>query len=329
EVTDNGSLTDTAYFKMIIDARCDLTLIIKDLMTDDLLTGQSEFIIGSNNYTSFTGDVTQQINPGTYEIFATNPATIDWTFIWQAYGFIQEAGVFNNVEQRAGPDQTSQVSFDKQDRTLTIYKLMSDFDLYTVQLAIATGPDGETIRFGQQSPDAWFNLNYQTPNSTTVSRVQDLLYNHMPAATNNKLTMTYIEGTVTPAEPYLEMAMDPSFPGPGTNSTSWNANYEITTCSARWPGDQSTSTLWTEMIQAIQNQNDVGISLTFYDGSNWHISDFGKACLKLGYNVDPGTLLYDNSDKSGKNVIDDKKKQLGIFEESSSTGNVEFNYINK
>ena len=320
EVTDNGLKKDTAYFKLTIDPRCDLTLIVKDLMTDNLLTGQSEFIIGSNNYTSFTGDIIEQIEPGTYEIFATNPATIDWTFIWQAYGFIQEAGVFDNIEQRAGPDQSSEVTFNKQDRTLTIYKIMDDFNLFSVGTAIGTGPNGETIRFGEQSPDAYFDVSgtNQVPNATTVQRVQDgitAIYN----ATNGKLDLQYGQGTTPPTTPYLEMAINTGFPGP-TNGTNWDDNFEITDCLAHWetpfPGTQD---IWTEMIQAVQNQVDVGIPLTEYDGSIWQLSDFGKACLKLGYNVDSGTLLYDNSDNIGKKIIDDKKEELGLFSKPSST----------
>ncbi len=101
--------------------------------------------------------------------------------------------------------------------------------------------------------------------------------------------MQYDQGTNPPTgKAYLELAINSSFPGP-TNATGWNANFEITDAFAHWPDNSNTSALWTEIIQAVQNQNDVGISLTQYIAPNWYISDFGKQCLKLGYNFDPGT----------------------------------------
>ena len=168
---------------------------------------------------------------------------------------------------------------------------MNDFNMYFVAQGTGTGPNGETIRFGFQNPTAYFDESgtNQTPNATTVSRVQDLLFNHMPDATLNKLLMVYDQGSNPPStEPYLEMAINSSFPGP-TNGTIWDGDFEITFCYAHWQTNPSTNLIWEEIIQAVQNQVDVGISLTQYNAPNWEISSFGQQCLRFGYNFDPGT----------------------------------------
>jgi hypothetical protein len=37
------------------------------------------------------------------------------------------------------------------------------------------------------------------------------------------------------------------------------------------------------------------------NGSTWEISNFGKACLRVGYNFDPGTKLANSSRSGTKN----------------------------
>ena len=289
-VADDGGLYDTADVVVTINQVEYTYFQVKSLMGDAPLPGAT-LIIGGNDYYLANGDTSMVMTPGTFEVNATHPNSIDWTSIWEEYTAIQRPGQTLNVEQRAGGDNSSLVTFGAAADTLVIYKVMNDFMMFPVGQAIGTGPSAETIRFGFQNPTAYFDESgtNQTPNATTVNRVQDLLFNHMPDATLNKLLMVYDQGSNPPTtEPYLEMAINSSFPGP-TNATSWDSNYEITFCSAHWTSDDATHTLWTEIIQAIQNQVDVGISLTQYNAPNWEISPFGQQCLRFGYNFDPGT----------------------------------------
>jgi len=293
EADDGNGGADTAYFELTVDQLNDTYFKIINIMTNQKWTGNLK--LGSETIYLADGDTVLQVTPGTKEVNAEVEGSWDGHEWWNAphYTAIQRPGQLANVEQRAQLDFTSQVTFTASDDTLYIYKIPTSVNLGGVQSAICTGPQGQTIRFAwnPDNPYGYFDITppNEDPTALTESIVQDFLFNHLPGATNGKLNMQYDKGTTPPTEPYLELAINNDFPGPGTNGTGWDSNYEITSCFAHWPGNQSTFTIWTEMIQAIQNQNDTGIDLVEYVSNTWHISTYGKQCLTLGYNFDPGT----------------------------------------
>ena len=164
--------------------------------------------------------------------------------------------------------------------------------MFTVNQIIGSGPNGETHRFSDDDLDApaWVNLNYTAPNSTTETRMQYWIAQLIPA-TKGKLDMVYQKSTTAPSVPYLEMAIDPSFPA--SNSTTVNGNNEITSCYAHWPNNfQPSATIGIEMLQAVGDLNDIGGNdppIISFEGGDWVINYLGQECLHLEYNFDPGT----------------------------------------
>lgn len=211
---DNGTpqLFDDAIVTITVNPAPAGQVYIKvmDIMMDTLLQGAT-LTIGSNNYTLPTGETSITVPAGTFEVEATHPNTIDWTSIFEGYTAIQRPGQNANVEQRAKGDYSSLVTFSGQADTLYIYKIMNDFNLFTVNQIIGSGPQGQTHRFSDNDLDApaWVNLNYTAPNSTTETRMQYWIAQLIPA-TKGKLNMVYQQGTTAPSVPYLEMAIDPS-----------------------------------------------------------------------------------------------------------------------
>jgi len=169
---------------------------------------------------------------------------------------------------------------------------MNDFNMYDVRLIIGSGPQGQTHRFSDNDLDApaWVNMNYTAPNTTTETRMQYWIAQLVPA-TKGKLDMVYQKSTTTPSVPYLELAIDASFPA--SNSTSVNGSNEITSCYAHWPNNsQSYYSLGIEMLQAVGDLNDIGGNdppILSYENGNWVINHTGQECFHILYNFDPGT----------------------------------------
>ena len=293
EVGDNGTpqLFDDATVSVTVNAVGQTYIKVMDIMQDSLLTGCT-LHIGSNSYVLSAGDTTMTITPGTYEVNATHPNTIDWTSIWEEYTAIQRPGQDANVQQRARNDYSSLVTFTSSDDTLYIYKVMDDFNMYDVRLIIGSGPQGQTGRFSYNdlNAPAWFDLNYTPPTTTTRDRVQYWVLQQLPPATKGKLNMVYEEDNSAPTVPYLQMAIDPSFNA--SNNTFMNGNI-IDWCYARWPNNsQSYYTLGIEILQAVGDLNDIGSNdppILSYEGGSWVINHTGQECFHLLYNFDPGT----------------------------------------
>lgn len=292
EAGDNGTpqLFDDAVVSITVNQLDEVYFKVMDIMQDTALNGAT-LTIGSNNYVLSQGDTSIAVTPGTYEVNATHPNTIDWTSIWEEYTAIQRPGQDANVEQRAKDDYSSQVTFDGNADTLYIYKVMDDFNMATVTGIIGSGPNGETHRFSDNDLDApaWVNLNYTAPNSTTETRMQYWIAQLIPA-TKGKLNMVYQQGTTTPSVPYLEMAIDPSF-GPSNGTVA--PNNTIDSCYAHWPNNfQSKYVIGIEMLQAVGDLNDIGgvdPPILSFENGDWVINHTGQECFKVLYNFDPGT----------------------------------------
>jgi hypothetical protein len=297
KVGDNGTpqLFDYASVSATVNNVAQVYFKVMDLMQDTLLAGAT-LHIGNNDYVLSNGDTTISIAPGTLEVDATHPSTIDWTSIWEEYTIIQRPGQLSNVEQRARNDYTSNVTFTAADDTLYVYKLMNDFDMYNVKLVVGSGPQGQNVRFGWddcQGTPAFMILNYIQPNQMFKDRVQWWLP-WIALATKGKLTMVYQEGYIQfpPPVPFLEVVIQPGCPA--CNGTSFNTStFEITTCQASYSNNsQSTYAIGIEMIQAIGNLNDIATydpPILSYQNGQWEINYFGKECLTFLYNTNPGT----------------------------------------
>ena len=266
---------------------------IMDLMEDTLLTGAT-LIIGGDSLVLTTGDTSIAVTPGTYEVDAIHPNTIDWTSIWYEYTAIQRPGQLSNVEQRARDDYSSPVTFTGNADTLYIYKVMSDFNMFTVNQVIGSGPQGQTHRFSDNdlNAPAWFDLNYTAPTATARERCLYWIEDQLPPATKGKLNMVYQEDTVQPTTPYLQMAIDPSF---NASNNTFVLNNLIDWCYAHWPDTyQSTYVLGIEILQAVGDLNDIGgvdPPILTYNTQTlvWEINWLGQCMFHLLYNFDPGT----------------------------------------
>jgi len=272
--------------------------LLKDFYTDSTITvDTSTFWVGDSIYQSLDGTLALTLPRGSYEFNATNPNTIDGLYWWAAdhYTFLRRPGNTENFEQRAKNDTSSPIIFSTENDTILVYKIMSDYPLPDAAGILDSEAQG-TVRFGPNdlNAPAWWNMNYTAPDSATHARVIDLLENHLPAATKNKLWLQYQEGTVEPTDSHLWMAIDPGVPGP-TNGTTYDPNTnEIIECHARWPNQPITKDLWIETLQAIGNLYDVGgvdPPILSHDGPDYYINELGQQLLGLLYFVQPKTQI--------------------------------------
>jgi len=130
-----------------------------------------------------------------------------------------------------------------------------------------------------------------TPDSLRRQYTYDLInmLQEIPYISNLKLQ--YLESTEQPTVPFLELAMHPDFPSPGTNTTSYNENNEIWAARARGPSHTfGRSVLYIEVLQATCKLYDSGGTnppiLSVVD-DELVINELGRKLLSFIYFVNP------------------------------------------
>ncbi|MBU1873670.1 T9SS type A sorting domain-containing protein [bacterium] len=340
-VSDGQASTILNPFNLNVKALNTVTFIIKDFKTDTtLISDTSTFWIDNEEYKRVGGVLTVKLKEGTYEFNATNPNTIDGKYMLEDYLFLRRPGKIENFEQRAGPDNSSEITIAQND-TILAYKIMSNFPMSTVVPYLNEDWLKGTVRFGPndlEAPARW-NMNYDPPYEFIRDYIIDLLENEIPQATLGKLHLQYYESTEKPTVPYLALAMDSSFPGPGTNGTLFNENNIITTCSANWPPTPNMYTTWIEILQAIADLPDLNgidppiVSYTTELGP--HINELGQDIFSLLYFIQPNTyfISFKSSQLTNSNYnknqeiefvknelipyILENKKELGLYIENN------------
>ncbi|NQV38209.1 MAG: hypothetical protein HQ509_09435, partial [Candidatus Marinimicrobia bacterium] len=274
--------------------------VMKDFKTDSVLVdSMSTWWVDGVEYTSEDGTLTLDLPEGEHSFNATNPNTIDGVGGLNFSGdflFLQRPGDTENFEQRAGPDDISNIVIAQND-TIYAYKIMNDFPLDDVAEYLNSEGNG-TVRFGPDdlNAPAWWDTNYDLPDAWMSALIPYLLDNELSPATLGKLNMQYIESDVDPGNPKLHMYKDESVPGSGNNATS-SIDGVIYYCQAKWPSSPPPTiyTLWIEILQAVGDLPDLGgvdppvISYDAQDG--YYINDFGKSTFSLLYFVLPDTYF--------------------------------------
>ena len=301
----DGLLSDTSYFNLAVNPVADVLFVLKDYYTDStLVSDTSTFWIDDSVFHSFDGTLRKQLLPGGYEFNASNPLAynpgdIGGWYPFNHYTFLRRPGDTENFEQRDHDDTSSVVMFNTLDDTVYAYKIMDDVPLYDVSLIIVGDPQG-TVRFGADdlNAPAWWDLNHIAPDSTRSAWTHQLIDSLNVIPHMDKLNLQYIESTELPSVPYLRIAIDPSYPGMGTNSTVYeNDTNEIIVANARYPPSLSNKhTFYIEIVQAIGNLQDIGgqdpsIIHPNQEGTELIINDLGKKCLSLLYFIQPMTKI--------------------------------------
>jgi len=275
-----------------------VTFILKDFKTDTtLISNTSTFWIDTKLYTRTGGILTVGLQDGTYEFNATNPNTIDGKYNLEDYLFLRRPGEIENFEQRSGPDNSSPIIITQND-TILAYKIMSNFPMSTVVPYLNEDWFKGTVRFGPddlQAP-AWWNMNYDPPTDIVRENVLAVINDHIPKATLGKLNLQYIESNTRPTGSVLELGMDSSFPGPGTNFTGFDDNNCILYATSRWPLIPNMYTTWIEILQAIGDLPDLPTDppiVSYTPELGPHINELGQNMLGLLYFVLPNTYFTD------------------------------------
>lgn len=308
---------------------------IRDITTD-LPMSNSTLIIGSNQYNLPTGETSMQVNPQTVEVNAEAIGTWDGLQSWwnaPHYTIIQRPGQLANVEQRAGGanggDTSSPVTFSGNADTLILYKIPSTVDLWNVFLATAAGPGGETVKYLEENFDSpiWFNTASpnQTPNSTTIDRVNHLKDDLLPDATLGKYNLSLLQWPTSPGGVYCEIFINSNY-NP-TNVTTWNSNFEVIYSNAAWPSNMGFEDIGTEIIEALF---DMSSTVPYFEYTTQiQFTSFGRDCVRLASNFDRGTVIgFTASDKIDKKALEEKV-EAEYFSKPSVDNKVDINYINK
>ena len=242
---------------------------------------------------------------GIPDVNGLHTATIDSAFPNGRYVFLARPGQIGVVEQRAissyqyvEPDDQSPILFNTENDTIEVYKLMADFPIFwAIEYASKSGGVNiGTRRFGNNdlNAPAFWNLNYMAPDSLRRAWTFDVI-NDFQTIPHVFLAMQYQEGTEIPTVPFIGIAIDPSFPSPGTNATSFIPNtHEITHGSASYPPWPSEYTTKIEIYQAIGDSDDwLGADPVILEMVNDKIvlNDRGRRIFSLMYLADPKTKL--------------------------------------
>ena len=280
--------------------------VMKDFKTDNILTdGESTWTIDGIEYTSNDGTFDIDLEEGIHSFNATNPNTIDGVVGNHHSGdflFLRHPGETENFEQIAGPDTVSNIEVTQQD-TIFAYKIMADFNMDGVAVYLNSEGNG-TVRFAPEDLQAyaWFDTGgtHITPVDYIRNTVLDLLENQLPAATHGKLQLQYIESDVNPnaGGPILQMYVDSSVPGSGTNYTG-SVNGNITLASATWPlsPPPGNGDLVIEISQAVADLPDLAGSnppiFNYIAGVGYVLNELGEDIFGLDYFVNSNTFFDD------------------------------------
>ena len=147
------------------------------------------------------------------------------------------------------------------------------------------------------SVPAWWNTNYTAPDSARRLYTHELIALIKEIPHIGKVNFYYLESNEIPTTPYWMLAMDPSFPSPGTNGTAYNEQGEIMSCTARGPPSIfGKKELYIESLQAIAKLYDSGgrdprILGPNEDNTILIINELGKKLLSFIYFVHPNTRI--------------------------------------
>jgi len=247
--------------------------------------------------TSTTGVITLNLVPGVYDIGAQHTESL--IYGPTQYTFLTRPNMIGVLEERAYQDDQSPVLFNFVEDTIIVYKLMSDFPMFWM-IEYASKLDGLNIgtrRFGNNDLNAlaWWNLNHMAPDSLRRAWTQELIA-ELQTIPHVHLAMQYVESSEDPApgQPRLEIGVDPSFPSPGTNITSFDENNNIIYAQAKYPPWPSEYTFKIEILQAIGDLEDFGggnPAILGWDENHVHvyINDLGRRIFSLLYLANPKT----------------------------------------
>ncbi len=302
--SDGETSANSNYFTMTVNdiiETSNVTFKFRGASTDaDLTSGTSTLRYkksGDASYTTLTstnGSFTVEMDKNiAYEIDGSHSGDLETAFgAPSVYLALKRTGDLEAFEQRAVDDESSPVTFTGTNETVYLYKLMSDFPLGPMQEYASKDENGNTgtRKFATSDKDApiWWDKNYDnytTEQRTWISEV----CNDLKSLPHVYLTLPFQEGTVIPSSSYNGISMDASFPSPGTNSTTYNSNHEITSSSAEYPDSPAKSTFFIEILQAIGDLNDVGGNNPAILGNDYKLNTTGQKIFSVMYLFQPKT----------------------------------------
>jgi len=292
-ITPGFSIDSNPFSVSIEMDTVNVHFVMKDFFTDSVLvTDTSTWWVGDSVYYTTNGELDLLLPAGEYEFNATNPNTADGAspVLEDYYTFLRKDGEIECFEVRGRDDYSSPIPISEND-TIKVYKLMQDGP-FVQGLLLYVSSIG-TVRFpmGDYSQDAWVNLNYQTPSALSLQRLNHI-YNVLRDNTEGKLNLQHTEGTTTPTEPYMGIAINGVGP---VNSTSFNANNEITFCGAQFPLPLISGVVAayevTEATTYLQEAGGNDAPIFEIVDNQMQLNDLGKKLIKFIYFVPPGTKL--------------------------------------
>lgn len=234
-VASDGSLSDTLTQSLAVEGVATVLFKLMSVYPDTLVTQEGgEFHIDGQVYTAEAGTLAVELAPGTYEFNATHENSIDGIGAGnREYLFIKEPGVQGNLEQRAYEDHESPITIGSEDKTILAYKIFVDDIENFVNVTQYLDQVGKGTRRFARGLDVpfWWNANYLPSDSAGYGDPVQWTHEVMQQLSeipHCDVNMHYVEGTEEPDTPYLDVAVDESFPSPGTNGTYCNDENEIT-----------------------------------------------------------------------------------------------------
>jgi hypothetical protein len=292
--SDEGTSANSNYFGLTVNdvvEKSTVTFKFRNAALDtDLTSGTSTLRYkksGDASYTTVTstnGTFTIEMDKNVaYEIDGSHSGDIETAYSAPSvYVALKRPGDMEAFEQRAVDDTSSPATFTGATETVYVYKLMNGFPLWHMQeyASKLSGVNIGTRKFSTNNSSAplWIDGNY-TSLTTQQTEWLNELKNELSGLPHVYLSLPIQQSTTTPGLPYTRIAVDASFPSPGTNSTNYNSTtHHITKGEAKYPLSFSENTFKIEILQAIGDLNDVG-------GSNPEILDVNQNLNSTGQQV--------------------------------------------
>ena len=314
-VTINDGQTEVSeQSSLIINPQADVTLRIRTLnyagtpIMDNIM---STFQIGDSTYQAI-GQITKQVSPGTYEIWAENDSTGIFLDTLRADNYISiRTGQGNPLitpalATRSLGDQSSAVTFGTEDMVLELYKIsnLSNEDKLIMHSIINNdGPDG-IIKPNTATPECYIDTSfaaYSEPSPEMIANAQYIAEVLMPLASEGRYTPIWMSFGTSPnsdpnGETVLMFVFDTQYSPPGNSSNLINDNNVLYYASvlshptanslAGLAGEASQG--FTAMQGDLPGGNEVTYLLKFNDQGQIVPTEFAKFMHRVRDYFNPG-----------------------------------------
>jgi hypothetical protein len=234
------------------------------------------------------GDITLLLPYGTYELNVLGDNTWDgasWMYA-PSYLGLKRAGDETNFESRDAVDFSSPITINSSQDQIFANKVpiyLQNGDLFNVTTIVGI-LGGQIVAFGNEAQDApaWIPQGgeYLVPDESDLQMVED--YRQLILGSPfNRRTLPLVMGETNPGAPVSTIEAHPNYPGPGTNSTSFNEETgEIEYASAAYPSwSHSHYTHFIERWQADYRGFDDPDVFALNDQDQIVFNETGNQCM--------------------------------------------------